>query len=147
MSDALSIGGVVGGLVALIQVAYTIYKDKASGALRKGEAEAAQATIEVAQAENALPHVAEALALGNVGDAVSVQQQVINGLRAHTTWLEEQLTLRDQREEELRKRLAERDAKIDELEARLTLCEDQLASARSIVNELRASTDHHPTIN
>lgn len=140
MADPLSVVGVIGGLVAVGQLAWAVYKDKSGGAIRKSQAEAAKATVDVAQAEASLPYVQESLRLGNVAEAVSIQQGVINGLREHATWQDEQLRLRDVRIEELEGRLASRDKKIEELEARLDEAEASLNTAKRLIGELRSTS-------
>lgn len=140
MNDWLSTGGVLGGLIALGQLGWGIYKDRKGGALRKGQAEAAKVSLDVVQAEQSLPHVQESLRLGNVADAVAVQQQVINGLRDHAAWQDQQLQARDGRIGELERRLAERDRKIEELEQRLGVAEDALSTAKRLIGELRATS-------
>lgn len=134
----LSVGGVIGGLVALGQLVWGIYKDRKSGALRLGQAEAAKASLDAAQAEASLPYVEESLKLGNVAEAVSIQQGVINGLRDHAAWQDAQIVARDERITELERRLASRDEKIAELERRLEEAEKALTTARNLINDLRA---------
>lgn len=140
MSDWLSAGGILGGIVVAGQLAWGIWKDQKGGALRKGQAEAAKATLDVSQAELSLPHVQESLKLGNVAEAVTIQQQIINGLREHAAWQDAQLSARDQRISDLEARLAARDAKVAELEDRLNAAEEALNTARSIIDELRATS-------
>lgn len=136
----LSWAGLIGGLVAVGQLAYGIYKDRVSGAARLGQAEAAKATMDAAQAEASLPHVQESLRLGNVSEALSIQQQVINGLREHANWQDSQLALKDARIAELEERLTGRDRKIEELEKRLDQAEDALNTAKRLIGELRATS-------
>lgn len=140
-TDPLAIGGMIGGAVAIAQFAYGIWKDRHDGTLRKGRAEAAKQVLDAAQAEASLPHVQESLRLGNLDQAITIQQQVINGLREHAAWQDTQLALRDQRIAELEQRLKERDDQIDALEERLGIAEGNLADARHIIELLRA--DQH----
>lgn len=136
----LSTAGVLGGIVAACQFVYGIYKDRKGGALRKGQAEAAKATLDTAQAEAALPHVTEALALGNVQEAVAIQQGIINGLRDHAAWQDKELEDCHKENGELRRRLAERDGKIAELEKRLGEAEKALTIAKRLIGDLRATS-------
>jgi len=140
VNEWLAAGGVIGGIVALGQLAWGIWKDHKGGTLRRSQAEAAKATLDVSQAEASLPHVQESLKLGNVAEAVSIQQQVINGLREHAAWQDAQLDLRDRRIMDLERRLSERDAKVEELERRLDEAEGALNTARNIINELRETS-------
>ena len=140
MNEWLSTGGVLGGLVVFAQLAWGVWKDHKGGAVRKGQAEAAKASMDVAQAEASLPHVQESLKLGNLAEAVTIQQQVINGLREHAAWQDEQLVARDRRIMDLEERLAARDAKVEELERRLDTAEEALTTARNIINELRETS-------
>lgn len=138
----LTITGAVGGVLAVAQFAWGAWKDHKGGALRKGNAEAAKATLDVAQAEASLPHVQESLRLGNVAEAVAIQQGIINGLREHAAWQDGQLDACHRENEDLRHRLAERDRQIDELEGRLTTAEGNLSEARKIIDQLRGAADH-----
>lgn len=131
-------------LVAVGQFLWAIYKDRKSGALMKGSAEAAKASLDAVQAEQSLPHVQESLRLGNVAEAVAIQQQIINGLREQVAWQDSQLGDARRDNEDLRARLADRDAKIDELERRLGVAEHELKDARRIIDGLRADPDHTP---
>lgn len=140
MADYLSIGGMIGGIIAAAQLAWTIYKGHKGGELRKTQAEAAKASLDTLQAEASLPHVTEALRLGNVADAVAVQQQIINGLREHASWQDQQLILRDERIVTLEGRLSQRDKKIAELERRLTDAETSLNTAKRLIGELRQAS-------
>lgn len=142
MNEWLSGAGVLGGTLAIGQFLYGIWKDRKGGTLRKGQAEAAKATLDTAQAEASLPHVQESLRLGNVAEAVTIQQQIINGLRDHAAWQDSQLEACHAENDELRERLAERDRQIDELEARLSIAEGNLADARRIIDTLRGDPDH-----
>lgn len=142
MNEWLSTAGVLGGVVAMAQFVWSVHKDRAGGILRKGQAEAAKATLDTAQAEASLPHVQESLRLGNVAEAVAIQQQIINGLREHAAWQDEQLAACHTENEDLRTRLAERDRQIDELEGRLSAAEGTLAEARRIIDSLRGDPDH-----
>lgn len=142
MNEWLSAVGLAGGCVAIGQFVYGIYKDRKGGVLRKGQAEAAKASLDTAQAEASLPHVQESLRLGNVAEAVAIQQQIINGLRDHAAWQDAQLEESHAREQELIRRLAERDQKIDELESRLSIAEGNLSEARRIIDGLRGDPDH-----
>lgn len=136
----LNYAGVTGGLLAVAQFGWAVWKDHKGGTLRRGSAEAAKATLDVAQAEASLPHVQESLRLGNVADAVAVQQQIINGLREHAAWQDEQLAIRDERIVTLEKRLSQRDRKIAELEKRLTDAETSLNTAKRLIGELRQAS-------
>lgn len=136
--NELSIAGVIGGVLAVCQFGYGIWKDRKGGALRKSQAEAAKATLDTAQAEAALPHIQDQLRLGNVSAAVAIQQGIINGLRDHAAWQDEQLSESHQRELALSERLAERDAKIAELEQRLGEAEKALTIAKRLIGDLRA---------
>lgn len=140
MNEWLSTGGVLGGLVVLAQLTYGIWKDHRGGAVRLGQAEAAKASLNVAQAEASLPHVQESLKLGNVAEAVAIQQQIINGLREHASWQDQQLETRDARIQELESRLTERDRKIEELERRLDDAEAALTTAKRLIGELRETS-------
>jgi chromosome segregation ATPase len=133
-------GGVLGAVFAGIQILYRMIQDARGGNVRRSRAEAAKMTLDVSQAEQSLPHVTEALRLGNVADAVAVQQQVINGLRDHAAWQDEQLRSRDAEIVDLRRRLTDRDARIEELEARVDVAERSLSSARAIIEELRQTS-------
>lgn len=140
-NDYLAIGGVLGGVLALGQFLYGIYRDRAGGALRKSQAEAAKVSLDAQQAEASLPHVQESLRLGNLAEAVAIQQQVINGLRDHAAWQDAELVKCHAENAALIKRLAERDARIDELEERLGTAEDNLTAARRIIDTLREDPD------
>lgn len=140
MSDWLAIGGILGGAAALGQLLHQTIKTWRGGELRKGQAEAAKASLDTMQAEASLPYVTEALKLGNVAEAVSVQQQLINGLRDHAAWQDEQLQSREKKIRELEERLAARDEKVRELEERVTIAEQSLAASRVIINELRETS-------
>jgi len=140
MNEWLSAGGIVGGLLAVAQFGYGVYKDRKGGALRKSSAEAAKATLDTAQAEAALPHIQDQLRLGNVAEAVSIQQGIINGLRDHAAWQDKELEAAHAEAAELRHRLAERDRKIAELERRLTEAERALNTAKRLIGELRATS-------
>lgn len=142
MNEWLSTAGVLGGVLAVAQFTWGIIKDQRGGALRKGQAEAAKAILDTSQAEASLPHVQESLRLGNVSEAVAIQQQIINGLRDHAAWQDAQLEAAHQEAAELRARLAERDEKIDELEARLAIAEGNLGEARRIIDTLRGDPGH-----
>jgi DNA repair exonuclease SbcCD ATPase subunit len=142
VNEWLSLAGVLGGVLAVAQFGYGVWKDRQGGALRKSQAEAAKATLDTAQAEASLPHVQESLRLGNVAEAVSIQQQVINGLREHAAWQDAQLAEAHAEVEALRNALAERDRQIDELEKRLGLAEDNLQTARRIIDRLRGEGDY-----
>lgn len=144
MNEWLSVGGILGGILAIAQFAYGVYKDRRGGALRKSQAEAAKATLDTAQAEAALPHVQDSLRLGNVAEAVAIQQGLINGLREHAAWQDQQLAESHAREAELAKRLTERDEKIAELERRLGEAEKALTIAKRLIGSLRedARRDH-----
>lgn len=122
------------------QIAYALFKDYKGGGLRKSQAEAAKTSLDAAQAEASLPHVTEALRLGNLAEAVAIQQQVINGLRDHAVWADEQIKARDAKIADLETRLGDRDAKIEELERRLDIAEDSLKASRTIIDELRATS-------
>ena len=147
MNEFLATGGIAGGVLAVVQVAWGIIQDARGGGLRKSRAEAAKTTLDVTQAEASLPHVTDALRLGNVADAVAIQQQVINGLRDHAVWADEQIKSRDARIEELEARLASRDERIEELERRLDVAEAAVKDSRLIIDELRATSraEQHPT--
>lgn len=140
MGEILSTGGVIGGAIAILQISHQVWKSYRGGELRKGQAEAAKATLDVTQAEASLPHVTESLKLGNVAEAVAVQQQVINGLRAHAEWADLQLQAKEKRIAELEDRLTARDLKIQELEDRLNVAEDSLNTAKRIIDELRETS-------
>lgn len=138
--NELVAGGLIGSVVVLLQLAYGIWKDHRGGAARLGQAEAAKATLDATQAEASLPYVQESLKLGNVAEAVAIQQQIINGLREHASWQDAQLEIRDNRVQELENRLAERDRKIEELERRLDDAEEALSTAKRLIGELRATS-------
>lgn len=138
MNEPLSWVGVIGGILAVAQFAYGVWKDRKGGALRKSQAEAAKATLDTAQAEAALPHVQDQLRLGNVAEAVAIQQGVINGLRDHAAWQDRELEACHTENAQLRDRLAERDAKIAELEQRLGEAEKALTIAKRLIGDLRA---------
>lgn len=140
MNEWLAGGGVLGGIIALSQLAYGIYKDRKDGTLRKGQAEAAKASLDTMQAEASLPYVTESLKLGNVAEAVAVQQQIINGLREHAAWQDARLEECHQENQELRDRLAARDEKVRELEERVLAAEGSLGVARQIIDELRETS-------
>lgn len=140
MSDYLAIGGILGGIAAMGQLSYTAYKGWRGGELRKGQAEAAKASLDALQAEASLPHVTEALKLGNVAEAVAVQQQIINGLRDHASWQDEQLQAREEKIKQLEERLAARDQRINDLEERVSVAERSLAESRAIIDELRETS-------
>lgn len=140
MTEWLATGGVLGGIVALSQLAYGIWKDRKGGTLRRSQAEAAKASLDTLQAEASLPHVTESLKLGNVAEAVAVQQQIINGLREHAAWQDARLEEAHAENRELRERLAARDAKVQELEERVTIAEANLAASRAIIDELRETS-------
>lgn len=140
MSDILAIGGILGGIAAMGQLAYTALKTHRGGELRKGQAEAAKVSLDNLQAEASLPHVTEALKLGNVSEAVSIQQQIINGLRDHASWQDDQIKARDEKITELEGRLSARDEKIRKLEERVTIAERSLAESRAIIDELRETS-------
>jgi DNA repair exonuclease SbcCD ATPase subunit len=145
-------------LVAL-QFAWAAYKDVKGGGLKKSQAEAAKEALDTEAAAQALPHLQEAIRLGNWGEGMSVQQQLINGLQESLTAAAarerssaERERLKDQRIDELEERVRARDERIDELERRLdeaeqhwAECERHLTEARSIISELRGSPDHTPT--
>lgn len=136
----LQIGGVLGGVAAIGQMTFQYWKYRTSGEDRKGQAEAARAHLDVAQAEAGLPHVQQALEIGNIGEAVAVQQGMINGMQDHIKFQDDLLAAKDKRIELLEKRLADRDARIDELEARLGQAEDNLAEARRMITDLRTTS-------
>lgn len=136
----LQLGGILGGIAALSQVGFTAYKYKRGGEDRKGQAEAAKAHLDVAQAEAGLPHVQQALELGNLGEAVAVQQGMINGMQDHIRFQDELLASKDKRIETLENRLADRDKRIDELEQRLGQAEDNLQEARRMITDLRTTS-------
>lgn len=140
MDDWLALGGLLGGVAALGQLAYQAVKTWRGGELRKSQAEAAKASLDNLQAEASLPHVAESLKLGNVAEAVTIQQQVINGLREHAAWQDGQIKGRDDRIADLEARLEDRDRKIAELEKRLGLAETEVAAAKRIIGELRETS-------
>lgn len=140
MNTWLSLAGTLGGVVAVVQIGYTIWKDRKSGALRKGQAEAAKASLDTAQAEQSLPHVQEALKLGNLSEAVAIQQTIINGLRDHAAWQDGQMVDLKAENDELRTRLSERDDKIKELEQRLGEAEESLNTAKRLIGELRETS-------
>lgn len=140
MNEWLSAGGILGGCLAIAQFGYGIYKDRKGGTLRKSQAEAAKASLDTAQAEAALPHVQDSLRLGNVAEAVAIQQGIINGLREHAAWQDAQLEEAHARELELSRRLSERDGKIRELEKRLGEAEKALSTAKRLIGELRATS-------
>lgn len=140
MTDWLPWAGLLGGIVAVGQLLWGIWKDQRGGALRKGQAEAAKASLDVAQAELSLPHVQESLKLGNLAEAVTIQQQIINGLREHAAWQDDQIKGRDSRITELEERLAARDEKVAALEERLNQAEEALNTARRIIDELRETS-------
>lgn len=133
----LQIGGILGGIAAIGQLTFTWWKYHRSGEDRKGQAEAAKAHLDVAQAEAGLPHVQQALELGNVGEAVAVQQGMINGMQDHIRFQDELLRQKDDRIRLLEERNREKDEKIDELEKRLGLAEDNLQEARRMIDALR----------
>lgn len=135
----LAVGGIIGGVVAFGQLLWGIWKDHRGGALRKSQAEAAKASLDAAQAAQSLPYVAESLKLGNVTEAVAIQQQIINGLRDHAAWQDEQITQRDEKIAQLEGALKARDEKVAELETRVNAAEQEMATARGIIDELRAS--------
>jgi uncharacterized coiled-coil protein SlyX len=136
----LQIGGILGGIAAIGQVGFSAWRWKRGGEQRKGQAEAAKAHLDVAQAEAAGPHVAQALELGNIGDAVAVQQGMINGMQDHIRFQDGIIEARDKRIKVLEDRLKERDDRIDELEKRLGLAEDNLNEARRMINAMRSTT-------
>lgn len=136
----LQVGAWIGGLVAMGQLGFQAYKWKTGGEERKSQAEAAKAHLDVTQAEAALPHVQESLQLGNVAEAVAVQQGMINGMQDHIRFQDEQLVAKDARIELLEKRLAERDKKIEQLEHRLDVAEANLATAKRLIGELRTTS-------
>lgn len=138
MNEPLSWVGVMGGVLAVAQFLYSVWKDKKGGATRKSQAEAAKATLDATQAEAALPHVQDQLRLGNVAEAVAIQQGVINGLRDHAAWQDKELEACHSENAALRDRLAERDAKIAELEKRLGEAEKALTIAKRLIGDLRA---------
>lgn len=147
MNEWLGGAGVATALGVGSQIVYALWKDLKGGGLRQSQAEAAKTSLDVAQAEQSLPHVQEALRLGNIAEAVSIQQQVINGLKDHALWADGQIKARDARIAELEARLADRDTKIEELEARLDVAEAAQRDARRIIDELRAtSRAEKPTI-
>lgn len=148
MSVWMSALGGLAGLAALIQIVWRIVSDRKAQVNQKGAAEAAKASLDSVQAEASLPHVVESLRLGNLSEAVAVQQQIINGLREHVAWQSQQLEQAVEREAQLAERLAARDAKIAELEERLTAAENLLDQARKIIDGLKTTvknehdTDH-----
>ena len=144
MSDTLTGAGIIGGALAVAQFLYSIYKDRSGGTLRKSQAEAAKASLDTAQAEAALPHVAESLRLGNVAEAVAIQQGIINGLRDHIAWQDRELEASHQEVVDLRSDLADRDARIDALEQRLESAEGNLRDARRIIDTLRGERPKGP---
>lgn len=149
-NDWLSTAGVLGGILAAAQFLYGVWKDRQGGVVRKSSAEAAKASLDTAQAEAALPHVQDSLRLGNVAEAVAIQQGIINGLREHAAWQDAQLEACHAENDDLRNRLAERDRQIDELETRLGLAEQHLGEAQRIIEGLRRDPDrtggpHEPT--
>lgn len=145
MNEGLALTGYIALGLAVAQFAWQVHKDRKGGSLRKGQAEAAKATLDEAQAAASLPHVTRALELGNIAEAVSIQQQTINGLREHSVWQDEQLALRDLKIADLGRQIAERDDKIARLEERLDAAEEALSTARTIINELRATAAGAPT--
>lgn len=145
MNDWLSYGGVIGGLLAVGQFLYGIYKDRKGGALAKTAAEAAKASLDAEQAAAALPHVTEALALGNVQEAVGIMQGIINGLRDHAAWQDKELEACHTENASLRDRLSERDEKIAELEERLGEAEAALRAAARLIEELRETSRSEET--
>lgn len=140
MNNWLAMGGMAGGAVAVAQIVWQIVRDVKGGGLRQSQAEAAKTALDVTQAEASLPHVTEALRLGNVAEAVAVQQQIINGLRDHAAWADGQIKARDDRIAQLEQRLSDRDVRIEELEQRLDAAEASLRTARGIIDELRATS-------
>jgi len=120
-----------GFVIGMAQLVAGLYKDRKSRTAQKGQAEAAKATLDAAQAEAAMPHVQESLKLGNVSEAVAILNQVINGLREHAAWQDERL-------EEAHAEIRRRDEKIATLEERLNEADGLLAAARKIIDELRA---------
>ena len=133
--------GVLGGVGSFLTVAWTITKEVRGRTTRRMQAEAAKASIDAEQAEASRPHVERALELGNFAEALSIQQTVINGLREHAAWQDQEIS--DLREErgELKARLAERDDKIRELEQRLGEAENYLTECRQIINGMRDTRD------
>lgn len=130
----------MGGLAAIGQMGFQWWKYHRSGEDRKGQAEAAKAHLDVAQAEAGLPHVQQALEIGNIGEAVAVQQGMINGMQDHIKFQDDLLAAKDRRIELLETRLAERDSKIEQLEKRLDLAEENLATAKRLIGELRSTS-------
>lgn len=139
MNGGLQWAGLIGGIVALCQVAWQVYRGFKGGELRKSQAEAAKAHLDTAQAEASLPHIQRSLELGNVAEAVAIQQGIINGLRDHAKWQDGQIEERDGRIVELERRLTERDEKIEELAKRLISAEVSLATAKRLIGELRTT--------
>lgn len=135
--DGGTIAALVAGSAALGQVVWAGWKDHRGGGLRKGTAEAEKAALDTRQAEAALPYVQESLRLGNVAENLAIQQDLINGLRVHVLWQDEQLAEAHSENEGLRARLAERERQINELEQRLGVAEDSLMEARRIIEHLR----------
>jgi len=136
----LQVGAWIGGLVAAGQLGFQWWKWQRGGEQRKSQAEAAKAHLDATQAESALPHVQRSLELGNVAEAVAVQQGIINGMQDHIRFQDEQLTAKDARIATLEQRLADRDAKIEQLERRLDLAEENLATAKRLIGELRSTS-------
>jgi chaperonin cofactor prefoldin len=139
--DALAVSGIIAGALAVAQFVWGVYKDRKGGTLRKSQAEASKASLDEAQAAASLPHVTKALELGNIAEAVAIQQGVINGLREHGLWQDQQLREAADREADLTRQLKARDDKIRDLESRLDRAEEHLDEARRIIGELRATAD------
>lgn len=142
----LSIGGILGGAAAIGTLLREVWQYRAGDGDRRARAEAAKASLDVAQAEASLPMVQESLRIGNVAQAVTLQQQVMNGLREHMAWQDEQMLAKDQRIEFLENRDEQRVKRIDQLETHLQTLEkqlrsveEQLAVARGIIDDLRGS--------
>jgi len=132
--------GALTGVAALLTIAYRMWTDHRSDTSRKGQAEAAKAVLDVNQAEAALPHVQRALELGNVSEAVTIQQQLLNTLRAHIAWQDEELEKRHQEIMSLRGEVAQRDALIEELVVRVDEAEKKLSEARQFIETLRGGS-------
>lgn len=127
------------------QVAWEAYKYFRGGQRRKERAEAAEAAMKISSDTEQAPLVRESLALGNFDQAISIQQQVINGLNAQIerdrNSFDAAIASRDKEISDLRLAMRSRDDRIDELEKELEAIKGRMETCQQIIKSLREDHD------
>lgn len=127
----------VGAIGICVQGFWRLYTYLTSREQQHDQSLADRVQMEALQAEISAPHILEQLQLGNIKDAVSMQQTVITGLYAHARWQDEQIIERDRRIADLEDEIRRRDTRVEELERRVTSAERNLKVARRIIDQFR----------